>query len=107
MKKVTPTVVLRKKEAELLEFTEKLTEKNVTLQSDFNDLEARAAGLEEEHQRLAAAHARTEARLTEVLAELEVESSQRREETELLARKLAQATREATASAQQARTFQL
>ena len=43
----------RKKEAELLEFTQKLTDKNVTLQSDLAALEAKFSVLETEHSRLA------------------------------------------------------
>ena len=42
----------RKKEAELLEFTQKLTESNVTLQSECQFIEARASTLEAEHTRL-------------------------------------------------------
>jgi len=87
--------VCRKKEAELLEFTQKLTDKNVTLQSDFTSVSARAATLEEEHSRLAAGSSRTEASLAEATVKLEVESSRRREETELLAAKLAEQTRKA------------
>ncbi len=41
----------RRKEAELLEFTQKLTDKNVTLQSDLASAEAKAAALESEHAR--------------------------------------------------------
>ena len=44
----------RRKEAELLEFTQKLTDKNVGLQSAFTALEAKAAAIEGEHARLAA-----------------------------------------------------
>lgn len=39
----------REREAELLEFTQKLTEKNVLLQSEFNAIEAKAQQLEIEH----------------------------------------------------------
>jgi len=85
----------RKKEAELLEFTQKLTDKNVTLQSDFTSVAARAAGLEEEHSRLALGCSRAEASLAEVTAKLEVETSRRREEIELLTGKLAEQTRTA------------
>ena len=42
----------RKKEAELLEFTQKLTETNVTLQSECAFIEGRASTLEAEHTRL-------------------------------------------------------
>ena len=80
----------RRKEGELLEFTQKLTDKNVTLQSEFSSVESRAATLEEEHSRIVEAHAETESRLTAALQQLESESCKRREETELLARKLAE-----------------
>lgn len=39
----------RNREAELLEFTQKLTEKNVRLQSEFTAVEAKAHQLEIEH----------------------------------------------------------
>ena len=45
-------VACRKKEAELLEFTQKLTETNVTLQSECAFTEGRASALESEHTRL-------------------------------------------------------
>ena len=80
----------RRKEGELLEFTQKLTDKNVTLQSEFSSVESRAATLEEEHSRIVEAHAETESRLTAALQQLESESCKRREETELLAKKLAE-----------------
>jgi len=83
----------RRKEAELLEFTQKLTEKNVCLQSEFSSIEARASVLEEEHARLSSALARSESQLGDVTAQLEMETSKRREETEMLARKLAEKTR--------------
>ena len=45
-------IACRKKEAELLEFTQKLTETNVTLQSECAFTEGRASALESEHTRL-------------------------------------------------------
>ena len=51
MKLTHKTVFFRKKEAELLEYTQKLTDKNVMLQSEFTDTEVRARTLEEEHTR--------------------------------------------------------
>ena len=45
-------VACRKKEAELLEFTQKLTETNVTIQSECAFTEGRASALESEHTRL-------------------------------------------------------
>ncbi|CAG0880028.1 unnamed protein product [Darwinula stevensoni] len=46
----TDMVVCRQKEAELLEFTAKLTEKNVCLQSEFRCLEAKSNHLEQENK---------------------------------------------------------
>ena len=45
-------IACRKKEADLLEFTQKLTETNVTLQSECAFTEGRASALESEHTRL-------------------------------------------------------
>merc|ERR1719481_311570 len=92
---------VRRKEADLLEFTQKLTDKNVQLQSEFSSVEGRAQTLVEEHNQLVAALARAEAKLQEVTRALEEEASTRREETELLARKLAEKTRASEADRQQ------
>jgi len=83
----------RRKEGELLEYTQKLTDKNVSLQSEFSSVEARAAILEEEHSRIVTNLARAETKLSEVVGQLEEETSKRREETEMLARKLAEKVR--------------
>lgn len=90
----------RRKEAELLQFTEKLTEKNVTLQSEFSSVEVKVKRLEEERKEMCGAVSRCESELSRVTLELEEEASARREETELLARKLAEKTRQAEASSQ-------
>ena len=55
----------RQKEAELLEFTQKLTDKNVTLQSDLATSEAKSSTLDSEHCRLSAKVADLEANLAE------------------------------------------
>merc|ERR1719278_957519 len=83
----------RGKEAELLEFTKKLTDKNVSLQSEFSSIEVRAKQVEERETEMSASLSRSEAALAEVTRKLEEESSKRKEETELLARKLAEKTR--------------
>jgi len=83
----------RRKEGELLEYTQKLTDKNVFLQSEFSSVEARAAALEDEHGKIVANLARAETKLGEVVGQLELETSKRREETEMLARKLAERVR--------------
>jgi len=86
-------VACRRKEAELLEFTRKLTDKNVSLQSEFSSIEVRAKQVEEREVQMSASLSRSEAALLEVTSRLEEEASKRREETELLARKLAEKTR--------------
>ncbi len=90
----------RRKEAELLEFTQKLTDKNVTLQSDLASAEARSSALEAEHARLAARATELEARCSESGVELEEERKRRKAETELLARKLAEKSSQADGLAQ-------
>jgi len=83
----------RRKEGELLEYTQKLTDKNVSLQSEFSSVEARATTLEDEHSRIVTNLAKAESKLAEVVGQLEEETSKRREETEMLARKLAEKVR--------------
>ena len=83
----------RRKEAELLEFTKKLTDKNVSLQSEFSSVETHAKQMEEKESQISASLARSEASMVEVTSKLEEEASKRKEETELLARKLAEKTR--------------
>merc|ERR1719348_2095641 len=80
----------RRKEGELLQFTQKLTDKNVTLQSEFGCVESRAADLEEKHSKIVTSYQETENRLSEVVRQLEIERAKRKEETELLAKKLAE-----------------
>merc|ERR1719348_2472541 len=80
----------RRKEGELLQFTQKLTDKNVNLQSEFGCVESRAADLEEKHSKIVISYQETESRLSEVVQLLDIERSKRKEETELLAKKLAE-----------------
>ena len=70
---------------ELFDFTQKLIDKNFNLQSEFGSVETRAATLEEEHGKIVTNLARAESKLT-----LVVETSKKRKETEMLARKLAE-----------------
>jgi len=91
----------RRKEGELLEYTQKLTDKNVSLQSEFSSVEARAATLEDEHSRIVTNLAKAESKLATVVGELEEETSKRREETEMLARKLAEKVRAVEVANQQ------
>ena len=83
----------RAKEAELLQFTQKLTDKNVTLQSDLATAEAKSSALDTEHSRLAGLKAELEANLTQTRLDLEAEVKRRTEETEMLAKKLAEKVR--------------
>jgi len=91
----------RRKEGELLEYTQKLTDKNVSLQSEFSSVEARAATLEDEHTRIVTNLAKAESKLATVVGQLEEETSKRREETEMLARKLAEKVRAVEVANQQ------
>lgn len=91
----------RKKEAELLEFTQKLTDKNVTLQSDFVALEARFSVLEAEHSRLAGQIGELESAGSQTSIELVEEKKKRAAETEILVKKLAEKTKQAEALSQQ------
>ena len=90
----------RKKESELLEFTQKLTEKNVTLQSDLAFIESRASILEGEHSRLTGKVSELEAVNGQLKIELESESKNRKVETETLAKKLADAMKNVEISRQ-------
>lgn len=92
----------RRKESELLEFTQKLTDKNVGLQSAFTALEAKAAAVESEHARLAAKVGDLESGASQISVELSEERKRREEETALLARKLAEKTRVADLARQKA-----
>lgn len=80
------------KEGELLEFTEKLTTKSVQLQSEHTLLELKAQNLEEENTKLVQQVSRLEREKEELAAALELEKKQRCQETQLLARKLAEKT---------------
>lgn len=91
----------RRKEAELLEFTQRLTDKNVTLQSDLASAEGRVSTLEMEHSRLAENSSDVETQMSQTRIELEEERKKRKTETELLARKLAEKSKQAEALSQQ------
>ena len=80
----------RKKESELLEFTQKLTEKNVELNSNLTFIESRANILETEHSRLTGKVGELQAMNGQLKIELESEAKHRKSETEALAKKLAE-----------------
>ena len=84
----------QKKESELLEFTQKLTETNVTLQSDLSFAEGRASTLESEYTRLSNIVSELETTNGQLKIELEAESKNRKSETETLAKKLADALKQ-------------
>ena len=84
----------QKKESELLEFTQKLTETNVTLQSDLSFAEGRASTLESEYTRLSNIVSELETTNGQLKIEVEAESKNRKSETETLAKKLADALKQ-------------
>lgn len=86
----------RKKEADLLDFTQKLTDKNVILQSDLVALEAKSSALEAEHSKLVARIGELETDCSQTKVELEEERKKRKEETELLVKKLAEKSKQVT-----------
>ncbi|XP_076758547.1 coiled-coil domain-containing protein 186 [Xylocopa sonorina] len=91
----------RQKEAEMLDFTQKLTDKNVRLQSEFTAIEAKVKQLEKEngplHERISELMKKVKA-LEESLAQ---ERKSRTEECETLAKHLAEQTQIAQNLAQQ------
>lgn len=83
----------RRKEGELLEFTERLTSKNVALQSEFSSLETKCQALERELPILRKQCDEFDQRSTHLMSELMDEQEQNKNETQLLARKLAEKTK--------------
>ncbi|XP_068083218.1 coiled-coil domain-containing protein 186 [Anabrus simplex] len=91
----------REREAELLDFTQKLTDKNVRLQSEFSATEAKAQQLEYELGPLQRRLIELETEVSSLKQQLEQEQQQRHEESQLLARHLAERTQRADQLAQQ------
>nr|CAD7264887.1 unnamed protein product [Timema shepardi] len=91
----------REREAELLDFTQKLTDKNVRLQSEFSATEAKAQQLELELIPLQRQITELESRLVALTTSLQQERQQRQEESQLLARHLAEKSQRADDLAQQ------
>lgn len=85
----------RIKEGELLEFTERLTSKNVALQSEYAALEAKDQMLQMELNRINKLNRNMEEENSSLQVKLEEEKQLRQQETQLLARKLAEKTRSA------------
>lgn len=82
----------RQREAHMLDFTQKLTDKNVRLQSEFTSVEAKAAQLEQEQGPLRDGIAELKAKVKTLEENLSYEKSKRTEECEILARHLAEQT---------------
>nr|CAD7199273.1 unnamed protein product [Timema douglasi]CAD7410105.1 unnamed protein product [Timema poppensis] len=91
----------REREAELLDFTQKLTDKNVRLQSEFSATEAKAQQLELELIPLQRQITELESRLAALTTSLQQERQQRQGESQLLARHLAEKSQRADDLAQQ------
>ena len=66
----------RAKEAELLDFTQKLTDKNVTLQSEFSSLESKAKTLENDHDKLVSLLSDSEQKSSDLENKLKLKISQ-------------------------------
>ena len=90
----------RQKEAEMLDFTQKLTDKNVRLQSGFTAIEATTKELEEEHGPLHERIKNLTGKVKVLEENLAREQKTRREECEILARHLAEQTQAAQNLAQ-------
>ena len=84
----------RQKEAELLEFTTKLTDKNVTLQSELSTSQCRSSALDEDNKLLTSSVDDLESKLASTTGQLELEKQKRLQETDMLARKLAEKTKQ-------------
>ncbi|XP_037069182.1 coiled-coil domain-containing protein 186-like [Pollicipes pollicipes] len=84
----------RVKEADLLDFTQKLTEKNVELQSQISGFQARSEAADFESREFSSQRAELEARLADVTSRLAREQEARGTDNQLLARRLAERTRQ-------------
>ncbi|KAG7200853.1 hypothetical protein KM043_003218 [Ampulex compressa] len=82
----------RQREADMLEFTQKLTDKNVQLQSEFTAIEARAKRLEKEHGPLHEYISKLNEKIKCLEAKLTEEQKVRTEECEILAKHIAEQT---------------
>ena len=82
----------RQREAHMLDFTQKLTDKNVRLQSEFTAIEAKAVQLEHEQGPLREGIAELKIKVKSLEESLAHEKKKRTEECEILARHLAEQT---------------
>lgn len=91
----------QQKEAEMLDFTQKLTDKNVRLQSEFTAIEAKAKQLEQEHGPLYQSVSELTDKVKALEENLAREKKARIEESEVLERCLTEQTQAAKNLAQQ------
>lgn len=82
----------RQKEADMLDFTQKLTDKNVCLQSEFTAIQRKADYLESEHGPLRDCISELTNKVKALERDLTEEQRKRREECELLAKNVAEQT---------------
>ncbi|XP_043218960.1 coiled-coil domain-containing protein 186-like [Amphibalanus amphitrite] len=82
------------KEADLLDFTQKLTEKNVELQSQISGFQARSQAAEFEARQFSSCREELEDRLADLTGRLAREQEARTTDNQLLARRLAERTRQ-------------
>lgn len=82
----------RQKEADMLDFTQKLTDKNVLLQSEFTAIRAKADNLESEHGPLRHWINELTNKIKILEEDLSQERKKRREECEILAKHVAEQT---------------
>lgn len=90
----------RQKETEMLDFTQKLTDKNVQLQSEFTGIETTVKQLKEEHGPLHERIRELTVKIKVLEESLILEQKTRNEECEILARHLAEQTQMAQNLAQ-------
>ncbi|KAL1461710.1 hypothetical protein WDU94_013582 [Cyamophila willieti] len=84
----------RAREAELLQFTEKLTAKNVRLQSEFSVLEAKAESLEKDVAPLNVRIKSLESEVADLQSKLEAEKTSKDDDNKALARVVAEKTKQ-------------
>ncbi|KMQ86585.1 hypothetical protein RF55_14390 [Lasius niger] len=90
----------RQKEADMLDFTQKLTDKNVRLQSEFITIQTKASYLESEHGPLHDCINELTNKIKVLEEDLMQERKKRREECEILAKHVAEQTQRAQNFAQ-------
>ena len=82
----------RQRQAQMLEFTQKLTDKNVRLQSEFNTIEAKNRQLEHEHGPLHERIAELVNKVKSLEESLAAEQKKKLEDCEILAKHVAEQT---------------